>query len=189
MTERVVGTITSTGFASGDQFVVGRWETTPVGAFGDVMWRSPSGHRTLFASSDAAAEYITAIYAFDQVMVVDLSVVGDRRSTTVESARLSLQLRSGRRRPIPLRRPRAVTRWIEAPIARRLMGVEVHGTSPLGVREWYQSSGWSWIDAGRGELDGADLGGVTRLEHPMGVGFSDPPPRPSIVSVRVAIER
>lgn len=189
MGERVVGSISSAGFASGDQFVVGSWRETPIGPFGDVMWRSADGTRTLLAPGADAADYITGIYAFDRVEVLPLEVTGTTRRTEVWSDRLTIRLAGGRRRPVPFRRPRALTRLIEAPIARRLMGVEVHGTSPLGVREWYQTSGWSWVVSGTATLDGADLGSVRPLEEPMGVGFSDPPPRPSIVTVRVAIDR
>ena len=76
----------------------------------------------------------------------------------------------------------------ETPIARRLMGVECYGTSPRGATEWYQTRGWRWVTSAEGRLDGRDLGALTTLRPPLGVGFSEPPARPSIVDVRVGIE-
>jgi len=187
--EYVVGTISSVAFASGDQFVIGCWQQTPVGAMSDVMWLDPSGTRTLIASSEAAADYITGIYEFDVVKVAELQSSSCERSTTVVGAGIDLHLRSGRRIRFPGRRPLSITRLVEAPIARRLMGVEVYGTTPTGAREWYQASALSWVGAATATIGGEDLGSVVDLTRPMGVGFSNPPARPSIVSIRVAIQR
>lgn len=169
--------------------MVGHWPISPIGPFGDVMWRRPDGTRVLLAPSADVAGYIAGIYDFDEVDVGPLRVDCDGLVTTVSHPRLSLTLAGGRRWPVPIRRPRWVTRLVEAPIARALMGVEVHGTSPTGVREWYQTRGWRWVVAGSAAVDGDDLGRPERFDGPVGVGFSEPPPRPSIVAVRVSIER
>lgn len=184
----VRGTISSVGFSSGDRFVIGCWAESPVGPLADVMWASADGCRRLLTDSDEGAAFITSIYEFDEVEVAPLTVVARQEATLVRSERLRLSLRGGRLRPVPFRRPRAVTRVVEAPIARRLMGVECYGTSPRGVREWYQTTGWRWVLDATGELDGRDLGPPTTLRPALGVGFSEPPARPSIVRVRVAIE-
>ena len=184
----VRGTISSVGFGSGDRFVIGCWTESPVGALVDVMWATPDGRRRLLTDTDEGAAFITSIYEFDDVEIAPLTVVSERTATTVRSERLSLSLRGGRLRPVPFRRPRAITRLVEAPIARRLMGVECYGTSPLGAREWYQATGWRWVADASGELDGHDLGPPTTLRPALGVGFSEPPARPSIVHVRVSIE-
>ncbi|MBP7596944.1 MAG: hypothetical protein KA755_14995, partial [Candidatus Microthrix sp.] len=63
-----------------------------------------------------------------------------------------------------------------------------YGTSPTGAREWYQTRGWRWVGAGNAHVDGVDLGEPRHFERPVGVGFSEPPRQPSIVSVRVTIE-
>ena len=184
----VRGTISSAGFASGDRFVVGCWSESPIGRLVDVMWADPSGRRSLLTDTDEGATFITSIYDFDAVEVVPLTVTSDGGRTSVASERLGLELQGGRRRPIPFPRPRGVTRFVEAPIARRLMGVECYGTSPRGAREWYQSRGWRWVTEATGRLDRRDLGRLTTLRPPLRVGFSEPPARPSIVDVRVAIE-
>lgn len=184
----VRGTISSVGFESGDRFVIGCWAESPVGRLADVMWVDAFGHRTLITDTDEGAAFITSIYAFDDVTIAPLVVRSAGARTTVETDRVHLELEAGRRRLVPVARPRSFTRFIEAPIARRLMGVECYGTSPLGAREWYQARWWRWVNGATGELDGRDLGRPTALQPPLRVGFSEPPRRPSIVSVRVAIE-
>ncbi|MGI9595409.1 MAG: hypothetical protein ACR2QK_04575 [Acidimicrobiales bacterium] len=189
----VAGTISSAAFRSGDRFVVGHWPRSPLGHMCDVMWTDPGGRRTLLSPSRDIADFITAIYEFDRVCVGSLDVRSDGRTTTVSGAQLcgsSIELRmtGGRRRPLPFRRPLAVTRFVEAPIARALMGVEVFGTSPTGAREWYQSSGWRWVTDATAAIDDRDLGSLVEFGAPVGVGFSEPPRRPSVVSVRVSID-
>ncbi|MGH1492783.1 MAG: hypothetical protein ACRBK7_25885 [Acidimicrobiales bacterium] len=184
----VAGTISSAAFASGDRFVVGHWPESPIGPMGDVMWADPQGCRTLLAPTAAIADFITRIYDFDEVRVESVNVRSDGRTTTANGQALDLQLVGGRRWPIPIRRPLAITRFIEAPIARTTMGVRTFGTSQKGAREWYQSNGWRWVSTGSASLEGRDLGPLVPFDDPMGVGFSEPPRRPSIVGVRVTID-
>ncbi|MCB1027126.1 MAG: hypothetical protein R2704_15325 [Microthrixaceae bacterium] len=184
----VAGTISSASFGDGHRFVVGHWPTSPIGPLADVMWTDPDDRRTLLVGDAAGAEFIGSIYEFDQVAVGPISVTSDGRRTSVSCSRLQLELAGGRLRPVPFPRPLAITRWVEAPIARWLMGVETYGTSPTGAREWYQTRGWRWVTDGHARLDGADLGAPQRFEAPVGVGFSEPPARPSIVKVRVTID-
>ena len=37
----------------------------------DVMWAHPDGRRTLLAQRAAVADYVTAVYEFDDVVVAD----------------------------------------------------------------------------------------------------------------------
>jgi len=184
----VRGTISSAGFGSGDRFVVGHWPVSPIGPFGDVMWATPAGERILLVGSDEAAAFVGSIYRFDRVDVAPLAVRSDGRRTTARSERLRIELVGGRARRVPGPRPLALTRHVEAPIARALMGVETYGTSPTGVPEWYQARAWRWVRDGKASIDGRDLGPPGPLHRPMRVGFSEPPRRPSIVSVQVTID-
>jgi hypothetical protein len=183
----VRGTITALGFASGHRFLVGDWRESPLGRTIDVMQIDPNGDRRLLVPDDASADFITAIYVFDKVHVGPLEVHGDGRSTRVVGHGVELLARAGRLRPVPFPRPLWVTKHVEAPIARKLMGVHTYGTSPTGAREWYQTRGWRWVTAGMATVDGVSLGALTDVTRPVGVGFTDPPLRPSIVDVRVAI--
>ena len=184
----VDGTISSAGFADGHRLVIGRWPRSPIGPLCDVMWATPDDERVLLVPSREAADFVCSIYEFDEIRVAPLDVVGDRGRTEVSGHGFEVELVAGRFRPLPRPRPLALTRWVEAPIARALMGVETFGTSPTGVREWYQAKGWSWVVDGRASLDGRDLGPPSAIERPVRVGFSEPPRRPSIVSVQVTIE-
>ena len=188
----VRGTISAAGFRSGDRFVVGCWPISPIGPMADVMWATADDRRILLAPTERVADFITSIYDFDEVRVGPLEVESDGCHTTVRAdgaaPDLELTLVGGRKRPIPVPRPLAVTRWIEAPIARLLMGVHTFGVSPTGAREWYQSTGWRWVESGSAHLDGRPLGSPGPVSRPVRVGFSEPPRRPSIVDVRVTID-
>ena len=185
----VQGTISSAAFASGDQFVIGYWPQSPLGPFHDIMWLDANDTRTLIASSRDAANFITSTYHFDHVMVASLHVESEGATTAAWTDELEIQMAGGRLRPLPLRRPLAVTRYIEAPIARRLMGVETYGLSPTGAREWYQTRGWRWVRTATARHGSEALGALVEFTRPMHVGFATPPRRASIVSVTVTIER
>ena len=186
----VIGTISSTGTEAGHRFVIGAWARSPLGPMHDVMWVRPDGTRVLLAPTEAVADFVTAIYTFDEVRVtpITLGAVEQHSTVHVDDPALDLRLEGGRLRPIPLPRPRWVTRRIEGPIAARLMGVTTYGTSARGAVEWYQTRGWRWVNAGVVTLEGHDLGAPAPLDRPLRVGFSEPPRRPSIVKVRVTID-
>ena len=185
---RMEGVIAAAGFASGDRVVVGHWSLSPVGPLSDVMWASPSGRRTLHAPSVSGAELITSVYAFDEVVVdPGLTVVGDDRALDVALPSMDASVRltagPGWRIP-PSRRPAWLTRWVEAPIARALLGVETYGVSPTGVEEWYQATAWRPVVTARATVAGRDLGGLAPVDPPCRFGFSEPPRRPSLTHVR-----
>jgi hypothetical protein len=158
----------------------------------DLMWATPSGERWLVAASQPVADFVSSIYHFDRVVVSRLVVEGDHRHLHVRAPDLGLDihLEAGRGWPIPAprRRPRWLTRFVEAPLARRLMGVEAYGVSPTGVREWYQASRYRPLTAARASIHGADLGPMGPLDPPVGFGFSEPPRRPSLVEVTTVVE-
>jgi hypothetical protein len=185
---RIRGTISSAGFPSGHRFVVGHWEKTPIGSFGDVMWGTPEGKRILLVGSQKAADFITAIYEFDEVRIGELRTESDRRNTMVQGLGLQLQFTGGFGRAIPFPRPLFVTKFVERPIAKLLMGVETFGTSSREVSEWYQAKKWRWIKSGKVTLNGIDLGTPGAFSEPIRVGFSEPPTRAAIVNLQVAIK-
>ena len=184
---RIRGSISSAGFAGGNRFVVGHWERSPIGPFGDVMWGTPDGQRILLAGNQKVADFVTSIYNFDDVRIGDLQTESDGRVTTVEGLGLNLHLSGGIARVIPFSRPLSFTRFVERPLAKFLMGVETFGTSSRGVSEWYQAKQWRWVKSGTAVLDGNDLGELSNFSQPIEVGFSEPPTKPAIVSLQVAI--
>lgn len=182
------GTIAAAGFASGDRFVVGRWDDTPIGPLCDVMWARPDGHRTLLVGDQAGADFITAVYRFDAVEVVPTEVRGTDRWLEVTAGPVELQLQAGRGWRIPVKRPAWCTRFVEAPVARLALGVRPYGTSPTGVREWYRADAYRRVARGWASVDGRDLGALGPLDPPCRFGFSEAPKQPSIVVVRPLLE-
>jgi hypothetical protein len=149
------------------------------------MWARPDGRRLLLAPTEEAARYVSGVYTFDDVVVGPLEVrLADRRlDLRADGLGLELHLEGGRGIAVPWPRPAWFTRWVEAPIARRLMGVRTYGVSPTGVEEWYRAVSYRRLVAGRASVDGRDLGALRAIDPPAGFGFSEPPRRPSMVGV------
>lgn len=185
------GTILSAGFATGDRFTVGHWRSSPLGPLDDVMWGRPDGERVLLASSEREAAFITAVYQFDRVEVLPVRVessAGEGRFS-LRAGDVLLEARAGRGWPLPVRRRRLwFTRWVEGPVARVAMGVSTYGTSPTGVREWYQADRYRRLAEASASLAGRDLGPLQARWDPIRVGFTEPPGRPSWVDVRPVLE-
>lgn len=180
----MTGTISSCGFASGDRFVVGSWEDSPIGRTVDVMWASPDGTRTLVAPDEATADFVSSVYGFDRTLVTPIESLATASSLDLRAGPLELHLRAGSRVLALPPRPLWFTRWVEGPVARAIMGVRTWGTSPTGVQEWYQASGCRFVTTASGRVEGDDLGPKTSLRPACGFGFSESPARPSIVQVR-----
>lgn len=187
MRHELRGIIAATGFASGDRVVVGHWAASPIGPMSDVMWAAPDGQRTLFVGERRIADFITAVYDFDRVEVVPTEVSGDGRGLSVASGDRTVHLVAGKGWRFPPRPP-WVTRLVEAPVARLVMGVRTYGTSPSGVREWYRTDVWRPVRAGSASIGGRALGALAPVDPPCRFGFSEPPRRPSVVVVRPLLE-
>lgn len=187
--EHLRGTISAFGLASGDRIVIGAWRSAPGGAFADVMWARPDDGRLLLAPDDRAARYVAGIYLFDQIEVVPFTWAATPATLSLRAGPLEADLVAGGGMRVPVARPWWFTRRVEGPIARRLLGVEVHGTSPRGAEEWYQARAWRWVREATVRVDGEDQGEVGPPTPALGVGFSEPPPRASITDVAVRIRR
>jgi hypothetical protein len=100
-----------------------------------------------------------------------------------------LRARAGRGWRLPLRRrPAWFTRWVEGPVARVAMGVHTYGTSPTGVRQWYQADRSRPLVDASARVGGRDLGALVARWDPVRVGFTEPPRHPSWVDVRPLLE-
>jgi hypothetical protein len=159
----------------------------------DLMWATPGGKRRLVAPTEEVADLVAGVYDFDEVVVSPLEVDSGPRRLQFHAPDLGLELHleAGRGWPIPAprRRPTWFTRAVEAPLARRLLGVNAYGVSPAGVREWYQASRYRRVTSARASLAGADLGSLGPLAPPVGFGFSEPPRHPSLVEVTTVLDR
>ena len=170
--------------------MVGTWGTSPIGRLDDLMWARPDGRRLLVASTPQAAEYVSGVYGFDEVLVAPLKVEMDGRFLNLRATSLGLELhlRAGRALSMPWPRPAWFTRWVEGPIARRLLGVNTYGVSPSGVQEWYRAVSVRRILSGWASIDGRDLGPLGPIDPPAGFGFSEPPRFPTMVAVHPLLE-
>jgi hypothetical protein len=154
------------------------------------MWATAANERRLIAPSPEVAAFVSAVYRFDRTEVSPLEASLDdwHLQLTAPELALELSLEAGRGWRIPFPRPPWFTRWVEAPVARRLLGVRAYGVSPTGVREWYRADAYRPVVKATATLQGRDLGSLRPLEPPAGFGFSEPPRRPSMVSVRPLLE-
>jgi hypothetical protein len=190
--ERFHGQIAGVGSASGVRVVVGSWERTPLGSFGDAMVETAGGHRVLVAPSPDVAAFIGATYVFDEVRLEPITVTSGDHAWHVESPSLTLDLSVGGRMPlgrllrlVPSRV--ATSRWwatVVDPIARvALRGVRTRGTALEGRREYYGATDLHAVTSLEGSFEGMPLGALARVDPPCRFGFSSTPPTPSVTSV------
>jgi hypothetical protein len=151
----------------------------------DVMWAKPDGARVLIAPNERVAEFVGAIYHFDEVVIDAVHVGRTPRALAVAAAGLRMRLNLGRAfvLPLPHNRPLAFTRFVESPIAERLMNVKTYGVTNKGIEEWYQARSVSWVQSASASLDGTHLGAMSKVV-PLKVGVSEPPSRPSVVCIK-----
>jgi hypothetical protein len=190
---RFCGDIVGVGSRSGVRIVVGRWTSSPMGAFADAMVETAEGHRVLLAPSPQVAEFVGATYSFDSVRVEDVRVDetpdGD---WSVRSASLVLDVAVGDRTVLG-RLLRLVPTGIAVspawcmvtdPVARvALRGVRTRGSAGGGRREWYGATDHRAVTGVAGSFDGADLGELRRVRPAPRFGFSSTPAAPSITRV------
>ena len=170
--------------------MVGTWSTSPLGCLDDLMWARPDGRRLLLASTMEAVRYVSGVYGFDEVVVSPLRVDLGGRFLDLQAPGLGLELHlaAGRALAVPWPRPAWFTRWVEGPVARRLLGVNTYGVSPSGVREWYRAVSIRRVTSGWASVDGQDLGRLGPIDPPAGFGFSEPPRFPTMVGVHPLLE-
>ena len=151
----------------------------------DLMWALPDGRRRLVAPTQRVADFVSALYRFDEVVVTSFAAAVSGRTLVAAAPELglALEVRAGRGWPLPPA-PAWVTRYVAAPLAWRLLRVRTYGVTPTGVREWYRARWYRPVVEGRASVEGRDLGRLGPIDPPVGFGFSEPPRRPSMVWVR-----
>ncbi|MBG6178968.1 hypothetical protein [Arthrobacter sp. CAN_A1] len=196
--DRFVGNIAGLGTGSGTRLVVGRWAESPWGPFTDVMVEDNDGKRTLLAPTRMVADYVSATYQFDQVLVVDVASTLDEDTLTVAAGPLKVSAElggvTGLGRLLRLVPARLATspRWLRLinPLAGLFMpGVRTAGSAGNGRTEYYGVTTARSILAATASWDGADLGGLARLTPPVRFGFSSAPAAPMLVTVVTSIRR
>ncbi len=189
---RFRGQIAGVGTASGLRAVVGRWTSTPLGAFADVMVETRAGHRVLLAPDAVVADFVAGTYVFDEIRIEPVTVGATDQTWQVRTPSLALDLTLGRRtwwghllRCVPPRLAEAPA-WstLTDPVARAaLRGVRTRGTAREGRREWYGATDAHAVQSLSGSFEGADLGTLRPVDPPCRFGFSSTPRRPSVTTV------
>ena len=185
---QIKGFISSIGFSDGNRFVIGHWKESPIGEFGDIMWGTPDGEKILIAGNDQVANFVSAIYDFDRILIENLHTSSDGKRTEAKTPNLHIEILGGMVGGILPTRPLGFTKFIENPFANFLMGVKTYGTSSTGVEEWYQAKKWRWVKDGSVELNGTNLQSRSQFTEPIRVGFSEPPRKSAIVEIHVSFK-
>jgi hypothetical protein len=193
---RFTGQIAGVGSTSGVRVVVGRWASSPLGPFSDVMLAEPDGTRVLLAPDDDVAAFVAGTYRFDQVVLGPVDVQGTD-SWRVRASGLELTLGVGRRaalgwllHAVPDRVATAPG-WagLTDPVARVVLrGVRTRGTAGNRRREYYGATDLRRINALAGTWHGRDLGTLADVSPEPGFGFGSTPARPSVTSLVTTID-
>lgn len=196
--DRFEGYIAGIGTTSGTRLVIGRWDSSPFGAFTDVMLEDASGRRTLLAPSREIAEYVRATYTFDDVVLtpVTSTLTGDRLVVDAGELRVRAGIGGatllGRLLGLVPRRLATHPRWLGAisPVASRLVkGVATAGSAGNGRTEYYGVTSARAVSGATATWRGADLGTLAPVSPPVRFGFSSAPARPQLVTVTTTIRR
>ncbi len=182
------GRISSSGFESGDRIVIGDWTHSPLGEFTNIMWAQPDGTRVLLSPSEAHAKYVSQLYNFEEVNVVDINVERHHRGINVTAGDLVISYRWRRGIAFPLNRPRWLIASVENWFAGIFFGTKTYGLTCNGLREWYCVRGLASLSTANATNAGNDLGEMRPFEVTACFGFSEPPKKPSSARVYSMIE-
>ncbi|ROS78881.1 hypothetical protein [Cellulomonas sp. PhB143] len=203
-TRRFDGEILAFGTVSGTRVVVGRWASSPFGAFADVMVERPDGHRVLLAPPHVAG-FVAGTYVFDEVVETGVRVVpatagrgrvADDVSRLVHPGRLLVragpleaEVRTGGRTALG-RLLRLVPPALAAsptfarctdPVARMVLrGVRTRGSAGSGRTESYGATDVHAVLQVSARWDGDDLGALRDVDPPVRFGFGSSPRRPTV---------
>jgi hypothetical protein len=191
------GHIAGFGTTAGVRLVVGRWMTSPFGAFADVMVQTRDDERILLAPNARVADFVASTYNFDRIELGAVTTELSACRLTVDAPGLTVALDIGG--PAPLDRLLRVVParlaiqpwWLRAidPVASRIVrGVHTAGSAGNGRREYYGVTRTRLITGVHGSFAGTGLGEVSPLLPPVGFGFSSAPPTPQIVAVSTTID-
>ncbi|GAA3635909.1 hypothetical protein ACG5V6_09365 [Streptomyces chitinivorans] len=189
--QRFHGWIAGVGTSSGTRIVLGHWPRSPFGPFGDVMLERADGQRLLLAPSRRVADFVAAVYRFDRVLVVPVTVEAAGRHWHVTAGPLRMRFTTGRRGALGL-----LLRCVPAPLAARpawvaltdvparlMPGVRTRGSAGGGYREWYGVRDLRGITTVEASWEGRDLGPLAPVDPPVRFGFGSSPRTPALVRV------
>ena len=181
------GRITSSGFQTGDRIVVGAWNASPFGNFTDIMWAKPDGTRVLIAPTQEIADYVTAMYSFDEVILEEIVSKEEGRSLSVKCNSMDLQFSWKRGIAIPFKRSLLFIATVELFFAKLIFSTRTYGLTRNNRREWYAIDRVSNLSDASATIVGEDVGVMTPMHPPCKFGFSEAPKKPASCEVRTHI--
>jgi uncharacterized membrane protein len=181
------GRITSSGFESGDRIVVGAWKESPFGEFTDIMWAKKDGSRILIAPTKEVADYVDAMYSFDEIKIQDIEVKQLERALSVTCDSMKLDFEWNKGWPIPFKRSLFFIATVELLFARIFFGTQTHGVTKNQRKEWYAIDRVSKLTKASATIGGTNVGDLRPLSEPCKFGFSEAPKKPSSCEVRTHI--
>ncbi len=196
MREVFDGAIAGVGTASGTRVVIGLWPRSPLGRLFDLMIERADGHRILIAPDQAAADFISSTYRFDEVRQEPTRLHIDGPDWRISSPSVDVRLRVGGRTALGWLLygvPRTLARqpWWTALLDRAarvvLPGVRTVGSAGQGRREFYCALDLHRIDSASVTIDGLACGELRPVTPPVRFGFGSTPDRPSLVRIRTVV--
>lgn len=181
------GRITSSAFESGDRIVVGAWKESIFGEFTDIMWAKKDGTRVLIAPTQEIADYVTAMYSFDEVILEEISTSLSERSIKVSCNTMNLEFSWNRGFPVPFKRSLLFIQTIELFFAKLVFSTRTYGITKDNRKEWYAIDRVSHIKSATAQISGKSAGGFKPMNEPCKFGFSEAPKKPSSCAVRTHI--
>jgi hypothetical protein len=193
--QRFDGEICGFGTAAGVRVVIGRWTSSPLGAFTDAMVEQPDGRRWLIAPTAVVADFVGGVYDFDEIRISEVVTSRSAGRLLFAGAPLRADVTIGARDPlgwalrcVPRRVATSVT-WARLldPVVRRMMrGVRTSGRT-IAARETYGATDRRRVLAVEAWWAGNDLGAMADVDPPVRFGFGSTPVRPSLVAVSTTI--
>ena len=181
------GRITSSAFESGDRIVVGTWKESIFGEFTDIMWAKKDGTRVLIAPTQEIANYVTAMYSFDEVILEEISTSLNDSNLSVNCNTMNLEFSWNKGFPIPFKRSLLFIRTIELFFAKLVFSTRTYGLTKNNRQEWYAIDRVSHITSATGNIEGGNIGEFGPMKEPCKFGFSEAPKKPSSCAVRTHI--
>ena len=181
------GRITSSGFQTGDRIVVGAWKTSPFGNFTDIMWAKSDGTRVLIAPTQEIADYVTAMYSFDEILLEDVDSIEDGRCLKVKCETMELDFQWNKGFKIPFKRSLLFIATVELFFAKLIFSTRTYGVTKNNRKEWYAIDRVSHITHATANISGKGVGRFKPMDEPCKFGFSEAPKKPSSCEVRTHI--
>lgn len=151
------------------------------------MWAKKDGTRVLIAPNQEIADYVTAMYSFDEVLLEEVLTSLDERSIKVNCKTMDLEFSWNRGFPIPFKRSLLFIQTIELFFAKLIFSTRTYGITKDNRKEWYAIDRVSHVKTATAHINGKNAGKFKPMKEPCKFGFSEAPEKPSSCMVRTHI--